>query len=228
MDSARHNDQKGMTLIELMVAMAVSLVMLFVIYRAHDSQGRAHVTQREVVNMSQNIRACMYFMERAIRMAGYDVSESAGAGFEDPFPGGFAAIGPRILSNYVAFSVDADSNGTIDVNDQELFAYRLNGDRLEQFSTGAITWNPIAENIDALNFVYVDEDGNRTTNPSEVRAVQLTIVTRSGDDVPIFMQQRVDSRVYTNQQGDVILAQPNDNFRRMRLAAEVNCRNMYR
>jgi type IV pilus assembly protein PilW len=217
-----------MTLIELMVAMVVSLIMLFVIYRAHDTQVRAHVTQREVVNMSQNIRACMYYMERAIRMAGYDVSESAGAGFENAFPGGFGAIGPRILSNYLAFSVDADDSGTIDANDQELFAYRLNGDRLEQFSTGAITWNPIAENIDALNFVYIDETGNRTSTPSDVRAVQLTIVARSGDDVPIFMKRRLDTTAYTNQQGDVILAQPNDNFRRMKLAAEVNCRNMYR
>ena len=228
MDLALHKDQKGMTLIELMVAMALSLIMLFVIYRAHDTQVRSHVTQREVVNMAQNIRACMYYMERSIRMAGYDVSDSAGAGFSQQFPGGFQAIGPSMLSNYLAFSVDADDSGTIEANDQELFAYRLNGDRLEQFSTGAITWNPIAENIDALNFVYLDEDGIRTTMASEVRAIQLTVVARSGDDVPVFMQRRVDNNIYTNQQGDVILAQPNDNFRRMRLAAEINCRNTYR
>jgi hypothetical protein len=32
--------------------------------------------------------------------------------------------------------------------------------------------------------------------------------------------------VYRNQQGDVILAAPNDNFRRMMLSTVVKCRNL--
>jgi type IV pilus assembly protein PilW len=221
------NEQKGYSLIELMIAMAIASIMMVVIYQAHNSQIRASVTQSEVLNMQQNIRAAMYYMERAIRMAGFDPGGGARAGVNDDFPNPFQAIGPAILANYLAFTVDANENGTIDVNDSELFAYRLNGDRLEQFSTGAVQWQPIAENVDAVNFVYLDRDGNPTNAPTDVRSIQVTMVVRSGDSVPAYMIRHVDDNVYTNQQGDVILGQQNDNFRRMRLTSEINCRNLY-
>lgn len=220
-------EEKGLTLIELLIAMAIAAIMMTVIYKAHDSQVRSSVTQNEIVNMQQNIRAAMYYMERAIRMAGFDPSGSADAGLNDDFPNPFQAIGPAMLANYLAFTVDANENGTIDVNDSELFAYRLNGDRLEQFSTGAVQWQPIAENVDAINFVYIDRNGNTTTAPTDVRSIQVTLVVRSGDSVPAYMVRHVDDNVYTNQQGDVILGQQNDNFRRMRLTTEINCRNLY-
>jgi type IV pilus assembly protein PilW len=220
-------EEKGFTLIELLISMAVAGIMMTVIYQAHNSQIRSSVTQSEVVNMQQNIRAAMYYMERAIRMAGFDPGGGAAAGVNDDFPNPHEAIGPAILANYLAFSVDANENGTIDVNDSELFAYRLNGDRLEQFSTGAVQWQPIAENVDAVNFVYLDNGGNTTSAPTDVRSIQVTLVVRSGDSVPAYMIRHVDDNIYTNQQGDVILGQQNDNFRRMRLTTEINCRNLY-
>ena len=220
-------EETGWTLIELLISMAIASIMMVVIYQAHNSQIRASVTQSEVLNMQQNTRAAMYYMERAIRMAGFDPGGGADAGVNDDFPNPFQAIGPAILANYLAFTVDANENGTIDVNDNELFAYRLNGDRLEQFSTGAVQWQPIAENVDALNFVYLDRSGNRTNAPTDVRSIQVTMVVRSGDSVPAYMIRHVDDNVYTNQQGDVILGQQNDAFRRMRLSAEINCRNLY-
>jgi type IV pilus assembly protein PilW len=221
------SENSGLTLIELMIAMAVAAIMMTVIYKAHDAQIRSSITQSEVVNMQQNIRAAMYYMERAIRMAGFDPGGGASAGLSTDFPAPHQAIGPAILANYLAFSVDANENGAIDVNDSELFAFRLNGDRLEQFSTGAVQWQPIAENVDAVNFVYLDKNGNRTAAPTDVRSIQVTLVVRSGDSVPAYMMKHVDDNVYTNQQGDVILGQQNDNFRRMRLTTEINCRNLY-
>jgi type IV pilus assembly protein PilW len=181
------NDNKGLTLIELMVAMAIFAIMGILVFQIHDSQSRMYVVQRQTAGLQQNIRAAMYFIGRDIRAAGYDRDGSAGAGFVEPFPdfsgsGGadYSFIGPAMQANYLAFSVDADANGTIDGNDDELIGYRLNGDRLEKFSTGAVQWQPIIENVDALNFVYLDADGNVTANAADVRSIEVTLTADSG------------------------------------------------
>ena len=70
---------KGFSLIELMIAMAVSIIVLGGIYTIYNSQTRSHRTQQEIVNMQQNLRAAMALMEKEIMMAGSDPSEKAGA-----------------------------------------------------------------------------------------------------------------------------------------------------
>jgi type IV pilus assembly protein PilW len=82
--------------------------------------------------------------------------------------------------------------------------------------------NLIAENIDALDFVYLDENDASTTDPSEIRSIQITMVAKT---------QRIDhgyhdTEQYTNQGGDPIFGPANDSFRRRRLTAEVKCRNL--
>jgi hypothetical protein len=90
-------------------------------------------------------------------------------------------------------------------------------------------------NIDALNFVYLDSagntlnddgNGNVTTNLEAIRSVQITLVARSGDKVPVLMRKRTDSTTYTNQKGTVILDAQDDNFRRIRLTSAVKVRNL--
>jgi type IV pilus assembly protein PilW len=103
---------------------------------------------------------------------------------------------------------------------------------------GRQIWNgpltPLAENIDAINFVYLDgaDPPNVLATPvvdrSEIRSVQITIVARSGQNVPVFFYRQTDDRIYRNQQGTIILdmsAAP-DAFRRRLLTAEVRCRNL--
>jgi type IV pilus assembly protein PilW len=81
----------------------------------------------------------------------------------------------------------------------------------------------MAENIDALNFIYLDQNGSPTANVSEMRSVQITVVARAG---------RPDlgysgSGSFQNQQGQTIFTPPSgDNFRRKLLTAEVKCRNL--
>jgi type IV pilus assembly protein PilW len=95
--------------------------------------------------------------------------------------------------------------------------------------------SPVALNIDALNFVYLDSagnvldddsNGNVTGNMAAIRSVQVTLVARSGDQLPVLMRRQTDRQDYTNQQGTLLLAAQNDNFRRIRLTAAVKVRNM--
>ncbi|MBT8332285.1 MAG: prepilin-type N-terminal cleavage/methylation domain-containing protein, partial [Deltaproteobacteria bacterium] len=66
------DNSKGFTLVEMLIAMAASLVVLTGIYSAYQSHQRSHVTQQLVVDMQQNARAAMSLMKREIRMMGYD------------------------------------------------------------------------------------------------------------------------------------------------------------
>ncbi len=60
----------------------------------------------------------------------------------------------------------------------------------------------------------------------DIRSVQITIVGRSGAQVPVLFNSGTDNTGYTNQQGTEILAAQNDEFHRIRLTSEVKVRNM--
>jgi type IV pilus assembly protein PilW len=66
------NDQKGFSLVELMVVMAISAIVMGGMYAVYNSQLKANVTQQAVVEMQQSLRTALYLMQRDIRMAGYD------------------------------------------------------------------------------------------------------------------------------------------------------------
>lgn len=61
----------GFTLVELLVAMVISLVVMGAIYGTFKSQQDSFVIQDQVTAMQQNLRSAMYTMSRDIQMAGY-------------------------------------------------------------------------------------------------------------------------------------------------------------
>ncbi len=231
---------KGFTLIELMIAMAVSGIVMAGIYAAYEMQVKSQITNQALVDMQQEMRAAMLILEQDLRMAGYDPTENAGAEILE------------IRANSVAFSMDAaggntdgidnDNDGVVDEADEASFpdgdlddgneviryVHATDADGTpylgRSMAGGAVS--PVAYNIDALNFVFLDEDGNPTGDRTRIRAVAVTMVGRSGEDVPVLFFKQEDNTVYRNQQGDVILEAPNDNFRRMMLSTVVKCRNL--
>ncbi len=225
-----NTSQKGFSLIELMVAMAIASVLMAGIYTFYHNQLKTHITQQEMVDMQQDARAAMYMMTREIRMAGYD-PQNTGATIR--------------TANVAQMAFDSDSDGTADgvINaSSERFYYALSNDadrdgladgtpcNLERGGwntpSDPVNLNPVALNIDALNFVYLDNDGITALNLADIRSVQITLVARSGDVVPVLMRKHTDNTIYTNQQGTVILPAQNDNFRRIRLSATVKVRNL--
>jgi prepilin-type N-terminal cleavage/methylation domain-containing protein len=64
----------GFTLVELMIAMAITGLVLAAVYAAFGSQLRTHVGQQMTVEIQQNIRAAFTLMQHDIRMAGYDAA----------------------------------------------------------------------------------------------------------------------------------------------------------
>ena len=220
------NKIRGFTLVELLIAMAMSSIVLASVVAAYSSQVRSHVTQQMVADMQQNIRGAMYIMQREIRMAGYDLTGLTGASI--------------LVADDAQLQFQIDDNGDGDFIDgadndsMEQIRYAMTGGG----ALGRQIWNgpltPLAENIDAINFVYLDgaNPPNVLATPvvdrSEIRSVQITIVARSGQNMPVLFYRKTDDRIYRNQQGTIILdmsAAP-DAFRRRLLTAEVRCRNL--
>jgi len=214
-------NHKGFSLIELCVAMAIASVVVAAIYSAYRSQLGCYVTQQTIVDMQQNARAGMYLMEREIRLAGYNPMGSSGVGIDSSSD-----------SSSLTFTMDLNDDG--DVEDAgEKIRYAMAGDDLGRADLNSA--EPILQraalNLDALNFVYLDEDGDTTSDNSEVRSVQITLVARAGDDVPALAPDYVDQKTYRNQLGDVILDLNDYNedfrkFRRFLLTTDVKCRNL--
>jgi len=232
-----HNNHKGFSLIELMVAMAVATVVIAGIYMFFQSNLRSYITQQTMVDMQQDMRAAMHMMTREIRMAGY--KRPANATF--------------LIANTaeVQFQLDDNNDGDLvdglgnDPDEQVRYALSNDADR-DGVADGtpcnlirqewADAEQVVALNVDALNFVYFDGDGIELIDPltgsvpadelRDVRSLQITIVGRSGATVPALMNRITDSTSYTNQQGTEILGAQNDGFRRIRLTSEVKARNM--
>lgn len=201
-------NNRGFTLAELLIGLFVSAIVMTTILSAYYSQNKSYAVQEQVAAMVQNLRAAMDIMIREIRMAGYDPTGTANAGI--------------VTANTTSINITEDLDGDGSVAGDENITYALadsDGDGDNDLERNN---NLIAENIDALDFLYLDETNNPTAVPSAVRAVQITMVAKTGRGDRGY----VDSVVYTNQQGTGILGPINDNSRRKRLTAEVRCRNM--
>jgi prepilin-type N-terminal cleavage/methylation domain-containing protein len=64
-------ENKGVTLIELVIALAISGVLIAGIYRFFIHQRMTYATQEQVAEMQQNVRVAINRMVREIRMAGF-------------------------------------------------------------------------------------------------------------------------------------------------------------
>ena len=60
----------------MMTAIAISSIVLAGIYTMYFTQTKSHATQQVVVDMQQGIRMAMFLLEKEIRMAGYDPTDS--------------------------------------------------------------------------------------------------------------------------------------------------------
>ncbi len=205
--------QAGYTLVELMVAVALTGIVTTSIYKGYVSFSTAYDVQDQVVEVQQNAQVAMRRMVREIRMAGYDPTDSGTVGISALSDGSQivfsryddgAAV--NTITTYELSSPYTDSNGVLTTD-------------LEHDG------NSIIQNVDALDFVYKDADGN-TVAPELALGVMIAIVVRSTNEDYSY----TDTRTYTNQEGTTILA-PADyvakkNFRRRLLTAIVGCRNL--
>lgn len=140
-------DEKGVTLIELLIALVISGIIVAAIYRMFVAQTRSYTVQDQVAEVQQNVRNAMELLVRDIRMAGFDDDKLNSLG-EDIHPPAaiINAAANSIMVSYeynvarrdVTYSLDAsdpnniklvrtqDQNGVVD-RDEILDNVNVNG-----------------------------------------------------------------------------------------------------
>jgi len=269
--------EKGLTLIELLVAFAITGLLVAGLYRTLTGQQKTYVIQEQVVDMQQNVRAAINRMMTEIRMAGFGnvsmvlpVTYTAGTfnnvlNLNTPTAGSLtfvSAVGGTstltaeggVGQNQVVVSTLTDDKGnplfdtgnrkyisigglesrvitsidngtrTITLNSPLTFYHPI-GTPL--FTVMALTYQvasvngiptlmrnenmgggaqPLSDNIENLQFTYLDADGNPTANPLEIRIITVSLTSRTEKQDPDL--------------------ENGDGYRRRQIASNIHLRNM--
>ncbi len=217
--------ESGFSLVELLITLLISMLVVGAVYTAFTSQQRSYVAQEQVVEMQQNIRAGIDLMLSEIRMAGYDPTGNANAGITVATAAQFG------------FTQDLDEDGNVTTSPSETITFTLNGDSdgdgivdgggvstIGRRTGSGVVFQPIAENIEAIEFYYILANGTQTlspSNPNDVRSIQISILARAANPDNHY----TDTQIYTTASG-AIWGPFNDNYRRRFLITSVRCRNM--
>lgn len=228
MRTRRWTSQRGLSLIEMMIGLVLSSIIIAGIYQMFYAQQRSYLTQDQIAEMQQNLRAALSLMTRELRTAGFDPTRGSNAGLVTDFAAPDAIFSPDInyaaQTNVIAFTIDDNGNGVIERNDNEQIAYRLNGTTLERYSATRQQWEPVANNIDALNFVYLAANGTTTTVLANIRAVEMTLLVRTGKEDTHYDNV---TQTYYNKRGQSICSScGNNNYRRRLMTSTIYMRNL--
>jgi type IV pilus assembly protein PilW len=219
---------RGFTLVELMIALAVSGVVIATISTIYIGQQRTTTAQEQVVEMQQNLRSALYIMESEIRMAGFNPRGTLGIGTGFTTANatqlifGFVADTDNMNNNPPAVNAITDEPDEVETVEYYLYDAYADGDMDLGRRTPTNT-QAVAENIEAIQFYYTMFDGTQTLTPfplANIRAVQISILARAGRPDPDF----VNTDNYVTASG-AVWGPYNDNRRRRLLVSTVQCRN---
>ena len=157
-------NNKGFTLIEILVALTIDFVVLAGIYAAFYSQQKSHVKEQQVVDAQQNVRGAADFMTREIRLAGMQRLTAGAAGI--------LTAGPYSIQ----FTLDRDEDDSVLGLDENLiYQFEAGADaapldgiadtgsgQIVRVSTNSANFAPIANDIHAIAFAYAydnNQDG---------------------------------------------------------------------
>ncbi|PIE70603.1 MAG: hypothetical protein CSA22_07015 [Deltaproteobacteria bacterium] len=179
-------DNRGFTLIELMISATLGIVLVSGAYMVYNSQIQSNVVHEELTATQQGLRAAMYMISKELRKAGYDPDPNNAAGATI-----LVARDDRVRVSFVENEdgLNNDSDAQTDEDDElRMVTYELkdvNSDgntdlvRTDDVATDVM----LAANVDQLEFFYTLNNGTLTVNPADpddVRMVQVTLLGRTG------------------------------------------------
>jgi Tfp pilus assembly protein PilW len=184
-------NEKGFTIVELLVSILVSMIVLAAVSAAFMVQNKSFADQEQVIDAQENARAAIQLMMKELLMAGYDPTGTAGAGIL------------MADSDTVQFTMDIDGDGTATGIAGEDITYALDtSENQVTRETGGSGSQPIAENIQAISFSYFDSDGNQLT-AVPLSSSDRAKVTRVSVEVTPKMPQSASFN-HLMEQGDLV------------------------
>jgi len=158
------NNRQGLTLVELMIVMVLSIVLMGAVYVAYQAQYKTGRLQEHVATMQQDLRAGFMIMEKDIRNAGCDPT--------------FLNITPLLAgtTGLHALAVQWDSSGV--GTHVEKIIYHIDGTNLLRND------DVILQNVTSFGISYWDVDGNQSPLSGTVNATYNSGKTLASSDEP--------------------------------------------
>ena len=185
--------QSGMTLVETLVAMAISGLIISAIYSLFQTHHRIAARQSQTTLMQQELHSAAALISEELRICGFSAQGSPGFGFSHKPGIGAPDYGRATTHEAVYCSLDWNADGIANENGSSLrehAGFRLNVANdgsvkkvpdhvLRKYDTGAVHWQPFSTNIGDLRFTYFDASGEIITEPhahtQNIRGVRVKI-----------------------------------------------------
>lgn len=193
--------QAGFSLIEFLVAMAISGMILATICSVFRAHNRMAVRQAETALMQQELLAATSLIADELRMCGYSPTGAKGFGFAHRPDVGKPDFGRATNDTSVYCTLDSRGDATLDESGsgsmRDHVGFRLNvlnsgaskadpDNVLRKYDTGAVRWQPQCTNIGEIRFTYFDAKGAVLADPGEntdrIRAVEISITAVPSKD----------------------------------------------
>lgn len=197
--------QHGISLIELMVAMSISILLMLGLTTFMSGTLNSNSTAIKMSRFDQEIRAAMTLMVREVRRAGYWGSPSytsgalSGVGYGSTYVNPFANL-DTTTAGCILYRYDKNSNGIIDSG--EYFGFQLSSDSIQMLNNGSSTdncnstsgWAPLTNSanvkVTTLSFAETDSAPVYTNGTSsgpniKVRYITITLTGQSATDASL-------------------------------------------
>jgi type IV pilus assembly protein PilW len=164
---------QGYTLIEVVVALGLSLFTISAVYSLYVQELKSQAVRENVLDMQQQARVVVDLVSREILMAGFDPrGVNRDADLTNDFDG--------ITYDPGKLSIKADLNGngiTSDANESIVFIHDATAHVLRRNTGGGN--QPFGEDIEAFVVDYLDRAGNPTSDSKAIRQVGITVTART-------------------------------------------------
>jgi len=172
--------REGFTLIEMVVALGLSLVTVTGVYSLYVSELRAQNVREDRLEMQQQARVVIDVVSRELLMAGFD---PRGVNKDVDLTNDFQGI--TYHPDRLTIKADLNGNGLIaDPNESIIFVYDAKTHTLRRNTGGGN--QPFGENIESFLVQYYDQEGKPTANSLAIRQVGITVTARTEKPDPKF------------------------------------------
>lgn len=178
-------NNKGLTLIELMIVLVLSLLLMGAVYMTFQLQHNSGQAQTQVAATQQDIRAAMDIIAMDIMHAGLSRDPS---GSIQGIPTGTSN------TNTLQLQMDFNNDSAVTTGGEDII-YQLNNGNLERVDVNAGVTQVIARNVTVLTFQYLGrttanttqqiDPGAGTLSQAQARAVRFieVTITKQGEQV---------------------------------------------
>ena len=180
-----NSGEAGFSLMELMVALGVTLVIMVIASRMLSMSMAVRTRENNRSEAVADVQRALHAMTREIANAGLGMYSADGSPNNGLVAADSGPLAIRIRSNLNAFCTATSTcdSDTTDAGEDLVFALINNVDAAGQLQTlitrqdvnSSNAISPLANRVDELKFKYYKSDGTETTDASDAQNVEITV-----------------------------------------------------